>query len=67
MIKNRFFEKKLKIQINVFMIMLTRSSNWIFNPMRYTDIIILRIEINYEKEKYLLREIMNFYLILFKS
>ena len=39
-IKNRFFlVKKLEIQVIVFMTMLTRSSERIFNPMRYTGII----------------------------
>ena len=37
LIQNRFFRvKKLEIQVIVFMIMLTRSSERIFYPMRYT-------------------------------
>ena len=39
--KNRFFlVKKLYIQVNVFMIMLTCSSERIFNSMHYTGYII---------------------------
>ena len=37
LLKNRFFlVKKLEIQVIVFMIMHTRSSERIFNPMHYT-------------------------------
>ena len=37
LIKNSFFlVKKLEIQVNVFMIMFSRSLERIFNPMRYT-------------------------------
>ena len=40
-IKNRFFlVKKLDIQVIGFMIMLTRSSDRIFDPMRYIGYII---------------------------
>ena len=39
--KNRFFRvNKLEIQVIVFMIMLTRSSEMIFNPMCYTGVVV---------------------------
>ena len=38
--KNRFFQlKKWEIQVIIFIIMLTRSSKRIFNPMHYTGFI----------------------------
>ena len=39
-IKNKFIQvKKLEIQVIVFIIMLTRSSERILNPMRYAGLI----------------------------
>ena len=41
LIKNRFYlVEKLEIQVIEFMIMLTRSSERIVNPMRYTGVIL---------------------------
>ena len=37
LIRNIFLVEKGEIQVILFMIMLTRSSERIFNPMRYTD------------------------------
>ena len=35
--KQIFLAKKSEIEFNIFMIMLTRSLQMIFNPMRYAD------------------------------
>ena len=41
LIKNRFFlVKKCEIQVIVSMVMLARSSEWIFNTMRYTGFLM---------------------------
>ena len=37
--------KKWEIQVIIFLILLTRSTERIFNPMRYTDIIVILMHI----------------------